>query len=161
MGPEVMAVLTAVGTVASAAGSFMQGQAASRAAEANAAMAEEEAQRARQAAAVEEDRNRAQSRRTISAQRAAYGSSGVVSEEGSSLLALADSAAEAELDALTIRYSGDVTARRYQVQAASDRAAAAGYRQQGLVSAGTGLLTGASRVNRILNPPASAGKSSD
>lgn len=161
MGPEVMATLTAVATVASAAGSFIQGQAAASAAEANATMAEEEAQRARQAAAVEEDRNRSQSRRVISAQRAAYGASGVVSEEGSSLLALADSAAEAELDALSIRYSGDVTARRYQVQAASDRAAASGYRMQGLVSAGTGLLSGAGRVNRILNPPATPSKGVD
>jgi hypothetical protein len=152
MGPEVLAVMTAVSTVVSAGAQFMQGQSAARAASANAAMAEEEAQRARQTAAVEEQRNRDQSRRIISAQRAAYGASGVVSEEGSPLLALADSASEAELDALTIRYSGATQARRLQAQAASDRASASGARMQGLVGAGTTLLGGAVRVNRILNP---------
>lgn len=159
MEPTTLAVLTAVSTVVSAGAQFMQGQSAARAASANAAMAEEEAQRSRQAAAAEEQRNREQSRRVISAQRAAYGASGVVSEEGSPLLALADSASEAELDALSIRYSGETQSRRYMAQAASDRASASSYRMQGLVGAGTSLLSGATRVGRILSPaPAPAPK---
>lgn len=159
MGPEVLAVMTAVSAIASAGAQFMQGQSAARAASANAAMAEEEAQRSRQAAAVEEQRNRDQARRIISGQRAAYGASGVVSEEGSPLLALADSASEAELDALTIRYNGATQARRFEAQARSDRASASSYRMQGLVGAGTSLLGGAVRVNRIMNPsPAPAPK---
>lgn len=55
-------------------------------------------------------------RKTLGAMRAAYGAAGVT-VDGSPLDVLAESAAAAELDKLTIQYQGELTAKGYQTDA--------------------------------------------
>lgn len=76
--------------------------------------------------------------------RAAYGASGV-SLEGSPLDVLENSAAEAELDALTIRYKGKVGAMGSESEAATQRARASNAKTEGYYNAGTALLGGANK----------------
>lgn len=61
-------------------------------------------------------------RKTLGAMRAAYGAAGVT-VEGSPLDILAESAAAAELDKLTIQYQGELTAKGYETNARLTEAA--------------------------------------
>jgi hypothetical protein len=83
------------------------GLAEQRANEFNASLREKDAEQTRQAAMWEESKSRDESRALISKQRAMYARSGVALDEGSPLLIMADTAAQAEKDALAIRWQGD------------------------------------------------------
>lgn len=154
-GAEALIALTAVGTGFQVISAVAQGQSQASMAEYNAKVAEAQAAQVREAAAFEERRSRDSARRFLSTQRALYGASGVTVEEGSPLLVMADTAAESELDALAIRYSGSVEAARAQSQAALDRMSAQTYRQAGYLDAGASLLTGASTLSRYRLPSSS------
>lgn len=78
--------------------------------ERNAAMAEQDALFAKQVAAFNERRFRTQFAAQQSQARAMVGASGVTFE-GSPLAVLANSAREAEMDAMTIRFQGELAAR--------------------------------------------------
>ena len=144
-GIEVAAAAAAVSGIVGAVSAVSQGNAAADAAEFNAAVAENDAIATRQAAEFEEDRLRRRSKRVLASQRASFGASGVTAE-GSPLLVMQDSAAEAEIDALAIRYSGSIQEARAKSQAAADRAEARAARRGGFARAGTSLLTGVSGV---------------
>lgn len=138
--PALIAMM-AISTAVSVASAVMQGQQASRAAKYNARVAENNAIAARQTAEFEEARQRQRASRVLASQRAALGASGVALE-GSPLLAMADSAEQAELDALAIRYSGSVEEARHKSQAAADRLQASAARRAGYFGAATSLLRG-------------------
>jgi hypothetical protein len=123
--------LATVGTGLSAVGSIRQGQAASAAANYNAQMAE-------RSAGQKEHLQRTQTQRQIGAIRAGIAKSGARTE-GTPLMVLAESAANAEIDALNTRYSGQMESSLYRARGANDRRAA-------YWNAGTSLLTGASRI---------------
>ena len=129
-------VFTVIGLVSSIAGGVAQSQQASI----NADLERQEAELARQRAATEEENFRRNTQRLLGAQRAAFGRAGVTGE-GTPLLIATETASEAEFDALTIRFGGEVEASRRLARAraldAGGQAALAG----SLFRAGTTLLT--------------------
>ena len=126
-------VLTIGSALTGAMGAAQAGQAEASAAEYN-------AQAARMEASAEEARLRRESRRHIGAQRAGIAKAGVTTE-GTPLLALAESAEMAELDALNVRYTGETGARLSEMRARSARQAIP-------YNVGASLLTGASNIGR-------------
>jgi hypothetical protein len=84
-----------------------------------------------------ENAQRAQAARQLGATRAAIGKSGATSE-GTPLLVLAESAANAEIDALNTRQTGQRQASLYRAQGANAR-------KTGYIQAGTSLLQSAGK----------------
>ena len=111
-------VAAAIAAGASVAGGLQQQEQA----KVNAQVLEDQARVQKQAAALEADTLRRQAEAVKSRQRAAYAASGVTLE-GSPLQVLEDTAAEAELDALAIRWSGSVAEAQSRRQAAEARLA--------------------------------------
>jgi len=145
--PWIGTAAAVAGGVASAAGSLSAGQSQSNMAKYNAAVSEREAAQAREAAKFEEARNRKASESLLSSQRAAFAKGGVTSE-GSPLLVQAETAEEAEIDALALRYSGSVAEARAKSQAALDRMQGRAAKTTGYIGAGSSLLSGASSAFR-------------
>lgn len=123
--------LATVGTGLGIAGALKAGQATSDAADYNAQTSMIEAQ-------AEETRRRAQAKQQMGALRASIAKSGATSE-GTPLLAITESAANAEIDALNAQWSGS-----RQAQAMIMRGKAA--RTESYFRAGTSLMSGLSRV---------------
>ena len=126
MADPVTLGMTAIGgaTLLSAFGQYQAGEAYeaagdynARILDYNARVLEGHAEAARQSAAFEEVKQRREARRLKAAQRARYAKGGVVMTEGTPLRVLTETAAEAELDALAIRYAGEVKAKGYEAQA--------------------------------------------
>lgn len=107
--------------------------------------AEADAQASQQFAQFEENRHRDQLRRFRSGQRAAISASGVTLD-GSAGLLLEETAAEGEMDALAIRYSGQAQSAAARSQAATQRLRGRSYGSAGGYNVATSLLTGASRI---------------
>jgi hypothetical protein len=114
-------------------------------AEANARISEADAAAAENKAAYDETLHRERVRKILSGQRAAIGKSGVTME-GTPLLALEETAKAGELDALAIRYGGDVEASRSRSQAAIERQAGKTAKRASYFQAGSTLLTGGARA---------------
>jgi len=108
------------GGLLSAYSQIQAGEAAAKMGEYNARLLEYQAGVSRETAAYEEKRLRRGAERFKGKQRALYAKAGVTFE-GSPLLVLADTAAEAEMDALAIRYGGETRARGYEMEAISSR----------------------------------------
>jgi len=103
------------------AGNVAQQQAEAQAAadRANAAQAEQNAQISLQQAAAKESQQRVQARQVLGAQRAAIAQNDI-GWGGTAADIMSQSAASAELDALNIRYQGDIEARGFRYQSAMD-----------------------------------------
>lgn len=151
--PIAMAVVAAVGAMSQAAS-------ARSAAKYNASIAERNAVVARQQAAVNEDAQRRAAYRALGRMRAGYGAAGVT-VEGSPLDVLEDSAAEAELDALNIRYKGELTAMGYQDEATLQRMRGKAAMTAGIFKAGSALLGGAGAYYSAYGNPFGGGGASD
>jgi hypothetical protein len=123
--------LATVGTGLSVAGALRSGQANSQAADYNAAMAQREA-------SSKEVRIRQEGERSIGRLRASISKSGATFE-GTPLMALAESAANNEIDALNVRQGGEMESSLYRMRGQSAR-------RTGYVQAGTSLLSGMSRI---------------
>ncbi|HXG17186.1 MAG TPA: hypothetical protein VNK50_13120 [Calidithermus sp.] len=146
-GAEIAVVaLAATATALTAYGVYQQGQAQAAAMRYNARLAEQQALASRQAAAFEAERARERSRRLLARARAIYGTTGVEVNEGSPLLVLADSARQAELEAQTIQYGGELRARQAQGQANLESFQARLASRAGTIGAGATLLSGAARI---------------
>lgn len=130
--PVVMGVVSAVGAVSQAAS-------ARSAANYNAQVAERNATVARQQAAVNEQAQRRDAYRALGRMRAGYGAAGVATE-GTPLDVLENSAAEAELDALNIRYKGQLASMGYGEEANLQRSRGKSAMTAGVFKAGTALL---------------------
>lgn len=138
-------ILMAVSAAVTAVGQIRQAQATSAAANYTAQVADRNALVARQQSEADAHRQRAVSARRLGSIRAAYGASGVTME-GTPLDLLEDSAAQAELDAITTRYKGEVAAIGYEGEAQLARFRAKQARREGNLSAATTLLGAASRM---------------
>ena len=137
------AVIALIGVAIQTYAAYEQAQTQEKFFKYNAKVAENQAMGERMRAKVAADQQRELHRRVIANQRALYGSTGVESASGSPLLVIADSAKQAELDALIIQAGGEARAIGFQAQAGLDRfqgrnAGAAGY-----ANAGSTLLSGA------------------
>jgi len=132
-------------------GTRQQGREARRAAEFNATALEGQARAASNQALREEESQRRAARMAIGRQAAAVGESGG-GYGGSAGLLLEQSDVFAELDALNIRYGGQLRYNALKMQAAGERMSAPSRRQTGML-AGAQLLTGVSKAytrNRLL-----------
>jgi hypothetical protein len=143
MDPVTMAIAAAG---MKAVGSIVEGNQANAAAKANAGMARENAAIAMQQAGVREDQSRRRSAGVLGAQYAAQAQAGVDPNSGSALRVLEDDAAQAELDALTIRYEGQTQALGYEREARMERWKGKQARIGGYMNAATSILGGASQA---------------
>lgn len=108
----VSAVSAVAGGVVSAIGQKQQGEAANQAAKYNAAVAQNEAIMAQNAAAAEARQIRRRNMLRLGAQRAAIGKSGVSLDAGSSFDdVIFDSSIQGELEAQSVLYAGLVRSR--------------------------------------------------
>lgn len=139
---------TAVGAIQSANAQAAAYESQAAADDYNAEVADQNARIARQQAGAREDAQRRRARKILGQQRAAIAQSGT--GLGGSNRALAEqSALEAELDALNIRYEGELQARGQKAQAGLDRYSARSSRsnasrakQSGFMNAGAAVLGG-------------------
>jgi hypothetical protein len=147
----------AAGVAASAYGVYEQSRAQAQANRANANAADYNAKLATQNAAIaranagsREDQLREQQRQFLARQRAAAAESGFDPGTGTLGLVQEQSADRAELDALMVRYGGELDARGYGNQATLDayqggvlRTQAGNARRAGNIGAGASLLMNA------------------
>lgn len=130
------------GTGAAAFGSVMQGEAQAQASEYNAAVARQNAVIAQQQGAAAVQAQQRDAARKIGSMVANYGASGVQTDSGSPLDVLADSAAMATLDSLTLKYNAALKAAGYQSQATLDNMQAETASTSGVLNAGASALKG-------------------
>jgi hypothetical protein len=153
----VWAAVSAIAAVASAVigatGAVISADSQRKAANYNADRAEQNAKAAEEKAAYDERMHRESVRKILSAQRALYGDSGL-SMEGSPLLVMEDSTKQAELDALAIRYGGDINAAQQRSSANLLRMQGANAQTAGYITAGTTLLSGAKAAGAYFKPTA-------
>jgi uncharacterized protein involved in type VI secretion and phage assembly len=135
-GPIAMIAATALSVV----GTLVSARAQSKAAEFNARVAADNADLARQASNREEERQRRESARKMSALAARAGKSGVTMS-GSLLEVVEESARNAELDALNIRMEGAQREYNFLTQSSLATAEAKNAKTSGYISA-AGALTG-------------------
>lgn len=150
MGVEALIAITALSAIAGAGGALYSGAKQQEAADYNAAVAEQGARAAQDKASYDEDIHRERVRKLISTQRALYGKSGV-EISGSPLLVLEDTAGQGELDALAIRYGGNVNAAQQKSSATLSRMQGSAARTSSYIQAGTSLLTGAGSAIKYNN----------
>lgn len=105
-------VIMMAGAAVSAAGAIQQGRAASAAAKYNSQVADQNAAASRQAAAVDEARQRQLNYRNLGQMRANAAATGITMDSFGDIFQA--SAEQAELDAQLIRYDGEQRARGYQ-----------------------------------------------
>ncbi len=123
-----------------------------RVAENNARVADIQASQAVERGRISSVQSRLQTKRLIGQQRSAFGASGALVDEGSSLDAVLDTASFGEVDALTIQYNADIEAFGHKAKASSFRSTAAINRASNVspfAAAGGSLLSSAARVAPI------------
>lgn len=128
-----------------AANQISQGFASNAMARHAASVSEGYAAAARDQAAYDEARAREGARRALGARKAAYGGAGVTLE-GTPIDVLGDTATDAEMDALSLRRRGELSAWGHLNDAAASRLRGAAGLRSGLLEGGSTLLTGASRI---------------
>jgi len=121
-------------SLSGAKGLKAEGKSAQNIANYNAAVAEQQAEAARQKAAFEQKRQAQQAERIKSAQTAKIAAAGGLGSPVASDLA-AEQAAELELENLLIGYEGEVTAKRAESQAVLDRLQGKLAKQRGVSAA--------------------------
>lgn len=142
---SVGTALAVGGTAFSVMGALQSGANAQKVGEYNATVAQQKAQ-------ADEATQRRRTNALLSTARANVGASGI-ELSGSPLDVIANSAAEAELDALNIRYGGQITAQRERLQGSVARS-------QSYTAAASSLLQGlssASRAGRKTTTPDTGG----
>lgn len=133
------AVLSVTAAAASAASEMQQQNAAADAANYNQEVQNQAAKVADQQAAAAEDRQRAVGRQVLGKQRAAGAETGVAFA-GSTADSLAQSAQNAELDALTIRYKGHLESAGLRADAKLQGVQAESSKKAATAAIGTGAL---------------------
>lgn len=141
--------------VLQAVGSITAGNAADKAAKRNGALLDAQATETRRATVDRENLNRDRSARALSDQRAALLANGVDPTSGTALLATSQSAQDAEMDALTLRYEGLMQARNQNMEADNTRYQGKVAKRQSRISAVSSLLmASASGYTRGTQAPA-------
>lgn len=117
------------------------GNAADKAGQRKGALLDAQADETRLATATRENLTRDRSTRSLSDQRAALLANGVDPTSGSALIGVAQSAQDAEMDALTLRYEGLMQARGQNMEADNARyQGKAAKRQSRLAAAGSLMM---------------------
>lgn len=142
-----------IALIISTTGVLSAGNDARNQADFQAATLTQQATREREIATQEEIDLRRRNSRTAAAGRAAGGASGVDFSTGTPLLAAADFAAEAELQALRIRSGGATSATRLRQQASLTSAAGKSAQTASFFQAGSSLLTGFDKQFGTKTPP--------
>jgi hypothetical protein len=142
-GIEIAAMVAA--TALTAANQISQGAAANKMVKYNASVSEGQAAAARDQAAFDEARAREQAQRGFGARRAAYGGAGITLE-GTPIDVLGDAAADAEMDALSLRRRGDLESWGRLADAGAQRTRGRAAQQSAFMDAGSTLLNGASKI---------------
>lgn len=160
--------LAVAGASASALGSVVKGNAdaanfnaQAQADDYNAEVAKRNADQARLSAGAREDALRRRAAQVLGGQRAAVAQSHLVGSEGSLALVQEQSHDAAELDALMVRYEGNLQAKGFGEQATLDtysaqvaRGNARVARAGGYFGAAASLLQGGATAYGIINRPA-------
>lgn len=139
------AALAGAGALSTMAGAQQQGAAGQAAAQYNYQTNQYNAQIAIQQAKDEEAKLRVSARKTIGAARANYGASGV-QMEGSPLDVLEESAANAEMDALSVRHRGELKAWSYKANAGLNLLEGESAKAASQIGVTSALLGGAANV---------------
>ncbi len=138
----VTAVIAGLAALVGAAGTIMSTDAQRKATNYNADVADANAKAAEDKAAFDERAHRENVKKILASQRALYGKSGL-SVEGSPLLVMEDTTQQGEMDALAIRYGGDVAAAQQRSSANLFKMQGKNIQTAGYFSAGSTLLGGA------------------
>ncbi len=150
-----MALAAAGGQVLGAFGTSVAGESEKKSQDYNAGVALQNADLTRQQTVEDARRQRVMARKVIGDARANYGASGI-GLQGSALDILGESAANAELDALTIEHNGENRARMYESEAQQDTAAGRAARTAGyLGAAGKGAAAAGEAYSSYKKSPGS------
>ena len=155
--------MAAVGSISQAKATSQQMQSNADAANYNAVVANQNAETALQAGSANEDAQRRKSAVALGQQRAGLAESGIGLNSGTATDLTEQSALNAEMDALNIRYQGQTQAQAYKTQSALDvqaaqqaKANASSAMTAGYLTAGATALSGYGRYSnyqaRIKNP---------
>lgn len=134
--------LMMAGTAMQVIGQLQQGKAAAAVGDRNAAMLEQNAAIERQQAGAREVAKRREAAQILGQQRAALAQSGG-GMGGSAADIMEQSTINSELDALTLRYEGEMRARGLQQEASMERYAGAQAKSQSRMAAVGSILSGA------------------
>jgi len=135
-----------IAAAVAATGTIISSDNSRRAANQNADAQAQAALAAQNKAAYDETMHREAGAKLLSAQRALFGKYGV-SMEGSPLLVMEDTAGKIEMDALAIRYGGDIESARLRSAANLSKMQGSAAQTAGYFQAGSTLLAGASSVD--------------
>jgi hypothetical protein len=150
-----------LGQVVQGLGQVRQGRAAGNIGEYNGALSDRDAAVARDQATSQAIRQNRMSRKAIGSMRAGYGASGITIE-GSALDVIEESAGQAELDNLTIRYLGELKAIGAESNAALSRYKGKEAENSGYMgAAGTLLSSFGGKSGGSSSSPSSTSTSSD
>ncbi|PKN37682.1 MAG: hypothetical protein CVU62_08125 [Deltaproteobacteria bacterium HGW-Deltaproteobacteria-2] len=138
--------LAVAGIVASVAGTLITASQQSDMSNYNAAVANQNAEAIEDKAAYDAKMHNQEVRKMLATQRSLYGKSGVSSEEGSPLLVMNDTVKQGAMDALAIRYGGDVEAAKQRSAANLYKMEGKNIKTAGAIGAGTTLLAGAGNL---------------
>jgi hypothetical protein len=141
----VLGGIALAGVATSAAGQAKQGKQAEKAMQYNAAVSEIEAQNAENAAELEAFKMGRAKERMGGTQRATYAKAGVT-QSGTPLSVQLESASEAEMDIMIMRWNGKVAKSRAKSQAQYERILGANYASAGKAQAASTLLQGVTSV---------------
>lgn len=144
----------AAGSGLSAVGDIAQGNQNANISDYNAQIANQSAAQAEAQGAEQARRALVQGNKVIGSESAAYGASGV-GNSGSAMDVLRSSAANNELNALTIKNGADVKATAYQNEAALDQYRASNDTVAGYMNAAGALLGGGAKM--AMSSPSSSG----
>lgn len=127
-------------------GAIRQGQAASNAANFNAALAKQNADTADSQSIAASEAQQRDAQKKIGSAMAAYGASGVQMADGSPADVLGDSARMATLDNETLKYNYKLKGLGYMAQASLDSANGENSRTASYFNAAGSMLSGGSKV---------------
>lgn len=134
------------GSLLSAIGAIKQGQGQQAAANYNASMMEHNADVAKQEGALLVNRQQRSAAQTIGSARASYSASGIDSGQGSALDVIQNSAQQAALDSMLIKYNADSKAYSLQKSAQLTRFEGDTAMENSYYSAAGSLLSGAGKA---------------
>jgi hypothetical protein len=139
-------IIGVVGSLASATTAVMAGNEAKKQGEYNAKVLAEQAKAEQQKADYEASLLKRNAEKLKARQRHAYLSSGVDVSEGTPLIVMSEQAKELEMDAMAIRYGGNVEAARARQAAKYSKYQGSAAQRAGYWNAGSSLLTGMGRA---------------
>jgi hypothetical protein len=145
---EVAGVVAALGAVTSAVGEVAAGNAQSNAAKYNSEVDANNATQALQASQAQAAVSQQQTTQKLGEQAVAYGAGGVDVNTGSPVDVMTSTAAQGRLDAMTLRYGGQIAAQRDTQMGTLSSYTGAEAAAAGDLSAGSTVLTGAGKVDQ-------------